>query len=71
MRKLFGFRNEVLDGSVCDQEKQKQGYFATTKKRLKFNIVITGRNGGSKILPQLYGVATACCISLQISKLQI
>ena len=36
MRKLFGFRNEVLDGSVvctvCDQEKQKQGYFATKKK---------------------------------------
>ena len=46
----------------------KQGYFA---KKNWLKLVIFSRNGDSKILPGLYGVATACCISLQISKLQI
>ena len=34
-------------------------------------LLISGRNGGSKILPRLYGVATACCVSWQISNPQI
>ena len=34
-------------------------------------MLLSGRNGGSKILPRLYGVATACCVSWQISNLQI
>ena len=33
--------------------------------------LFSGRNGGSKILPRLYGVATACCVSWQISNLKI
>ena len=40
-------------------------------KKNWLKLVIFSRNGDSKILPGLYGVATACCISLQISKLQI
>ena len=33
--------------------------------------LFSGRNGDSKILPRLYGVATACCVSWQISNLKI
>ena len=75
--KLFGLRIDVPDGSGSNQGSWKQvfiGQNVSGKDILQTNWLkfqISGRNGGSKILHQLYGVATACCISLQISKLQI
>ena len=73
---LFSLRNEVPYGSPCDHALQKQVFIGKIYgERLSWNkllkLVIFSRNGGSNIWQELYWVATAYSMSLQISKVQI
>ena len=66
----LGLKDDIPDGSGHDHsvetsfcwEKMYVAKICWKKNWLKL-LLLFGWNGGSKILPQLYGVATACCVS--------